>query len=133
MWYTLHVKKVDRVLMIRLMADESKDTEKLRKLVNLLPKENCGKCGYDNCGAFAVALVAGKASPFDCHGAIPNTKEICEILGIEVPEGAELQAAGHRVHHHGGHHGHHSHHGNHGHVKGGRDPHHSGRHHAKRH
>ena len=131
MRYTLNVKKVDRVLMIRLMADESKDTEKLRKLVNLLPKENCGKCGYDNCGAFAVALVAGKASPFDCNGAIPNTKEICEILGIEVPEGAELLAVEHGRGHGGGH-GHHkhgSHHGGNGHGKG--DHHHAGSHHTR--
>ena len=64
------------------MADEKSDGEKAKKIVSLLPKENCGKCGFDNCGAFAVALVAGKASPLDCHGPIPNVKEICETYRI---------------------------------------------------
>ncbi len=100
------------------MVNDSNDKEKLRKIVGLLPKENCGKCGYDNCGAFAVALVAGKASLLDCHGAIPNAREICEVLRIEVPEGA-VQAVGHRGYHHGHHHGH---------AQGRR-----GHHHLKRH
>lgn len=70
-----------------------------------------------------MALVAGNASPLNCHGAIPNAKEMCEVLGIEVPGGA-VQAVGHR----GYHHGHHQHHGHHGHDKGRR-----GHHHLKRH
>lgn len=110
------------------MVNEIKDTGKLREIVKLLPKENCGKCGYDNCGAFAVALVAGKASPLDCHGPIPNVKEIYEILGIEVPEGAELQAVGGKGHHYGGHHDHRGHRGHHGYGLGVRGHHHSGGH-----
>ena len=114
------------------MVNDTKNTEKLRKIVSLLPKENCGKCGYDNCGAFAVALVAGKASPLDCHKSRSSVKEICEVLGMEVPEGAELPAAGHGR----GHHGHHSHHGgdgHHGHGKGRGGHRHPGGHHARRH
>ena len=108
------------------MANESKDTEKLRKIVNLLPGENCGKCGFDNCGAFAVALLEKKASPLDCRKSHSSLKDICEVLGIEVTEGAELQVAGRRGHHHG-------HHGHHGRSKGGRGHHHPGKHHAVRH
>ena len=113
------------------MANESKDTERLRKIVSLLPKENCGKCGFENCGKFALALVAGKASPIDCRKSLDRVNEICQVLGVEVPEGAELQAVGLRGHHHGGHHGHHGHHGGNG--KGGDGHRHSGRPHAKRH
>ena len=102
------------------MADESKDNEKLKKIVALLPKENCGKCGYENCGEFAVALVAGQASPTDCRKSLDRINEICEVLGIEVPEGAARLAEEHRKHHghhehgHHGRHSHHSHHGHHG-------------------
>ena len=111
------------------MVNDAKNTEKLRRIVNLLPRENCGKCGYDNCGAFAVALVAGKASPLDCHKSLASVKEICEVLGIEVPEGAASPALTHGR----GHHGRHGHHIHHGHGRGGDGHRHPGRHHARRH
>ena len=61
------------------MAEEPKDTEKLKKVVNFLAGENCGKCGFQNCGEFAVALVEGKASPVDCRKSLDNLKEIVPL------------------------------------------------------
>ena len=68
------------------MAGDAKDTEKLRKLVDLLAGENCGQCGFQNCGRFAVALVERVASPADCRKSIGNLDEICQLLGVEVPK-----------------------------------------------
>lgn len=105
--------------------------DKARKIVTLLPKENCGKCGYNNCGEFAIALAEGKASPYDCHKSQSSAREIAEVAGIELPERAEVHACAHSHHHPGdmGHHfGHHHGHydGRHGH---GRHHHEGGRHH----
>src|SRR4030042_6562658 len=41
--------------------------EKARKIVALLPKQNCGKCGFTSCGEFAMAVAQENASPFGCH------------------------------------------------------------------
>jgi len=117
------------------MTSAEKDTEKIRQIVSLLPGEHCGKCGFENCGKFGVALAEGKAKPTDCRQGITRMKELCEILGIEAPAEQELQAVGWKRGHHG--HGkhshgdrHHSHHGC-GIHKGGRHKpggHHSGHH-----
>src|SRR5512139_372000 len=108
------------------MIDKN-DLEKVKKTVNLLPQENCGKCGFENCGKFAVALVEGKASPFGCHKDPSAGDAICEVLGIEVTE--EMRASNETIASRGGHHGgHHAvgaghsfhHHGHHGHAEGGK-------------
>jgi Na+-translocating ferredoxin:NAD+ oxidoreductase RNF subunit RnfB len=110
------------------MTDTGRDTEKLRKLVSLLPGENCGKCGFENCGEFAVALVEGNARPFDCRNSRPRVREICEVLGLEVPPEQEQRALGK----HGGH-GHHDHH-KHGYGHGKHTgSHRHGEHHAEHH
>lgn len=94
------------------------DTEKLKEIVNLLPGENCGKCGFENCGKFALALVEGKAKPTECRKSNSNLKEIYSALGIEVSSEQELQVTG-RVHgnHTHVHHGHHKHNGHIGHGR----------------
>ena len=99
------------------------DTEKLREIVSLLPGKNCGKCGYENCGEFAVALVEGKAKPAECRKSLSKVKEICLALGIEAPSEQELKEMGRGHGHH--HHVHHGHDGHHGH---GRHPHSLGHH-----
>ena len=104
------------------MAAEGRDVEKLRKLVKLLPGENCGKCGYDGCGAYAVALVEQGISPLTCRKSLGNIKEICEVLGVPVPENAAQIYEEHRKRHAGKH-------GPHGHGKHGP---HSGHHHGPR-
>jgi Na+-translocating ferredoxin:NAD+ oxidoreductase RNF subunit RnfB len=99
------------------MAFEPKDTKRLRKIVTLLARRHCGKCGFPNCGHFAVALFKEEALPTDCRKSLDNLKEICEVLGIEVPENAEAIATEHRRRHgNNGNHHHHHHHHNHGHA-----------------
>ncbi|MEE8419281.1 MAG: (Fe-S)-binding protein [Dehalococcoidales bacterium] len=72
------------------MVDEKSKGEKLKTVVSLLPKKNCGKCGFENCGRFAVAVVEEKTSPFGCHSNPPAGYQISRVLGIEVPENVNL-------------------------------------------
>ncbi len=94
------------------MAEEKSNGEKAREIVSLLPKENCGKCGFANCGEFALAVAEGKASPCGCHKDPAAGYEISKLLGIEVPQGVELASLGRRMrrhlhHHYANPHGHH--------------------------
>jgi uncharacterized Fe-S cluster-containing protein len=41
--------------------------DNIKKIYELLPKLNCGLCGYDNCGQFARAVAEGRASPSGCR------------------------------------------------------------------
>ncbi len=60
---------------------------KAREIVSLLPKKNCGGCGFGDCGQFALAVAQGKASPYDCHrGAGEIGKRISQIVNIDPPE-----------------------------------------------
>jgi hypothetical protein len=56
--------------------------EKARRIVALLPKQNCGKCGFTSCGEFAMAVAQGNASPFGCHKQPSSGDTISEIMGI---------------------------------------------------
>lgn len=73
------------------MADKGEIKEKARKIVKLLPKSNCGKCGFDNCGKFAMAVAEGAASPFGCQENPLVGYRISEIIGTKVPEEARAQ------------------------------------------
>ena len=119
------------------MADEKSNGEKARKIVSLLPKENCGKCGFENCGGFAMAVAEGEASPFGCHENPSAGYEISKVLGVEAPEEVKAQAgisAGTGVERgRGPGRGHGRGHGFVHHGKGGGGHRHSGRHHARRH
>jgi hypothetical protein len=68
------------------MAGEESNGEKVRQIVRLLPRVNCGQCGFGNCGGFALAVVEGKASPYGCQVHPLAGDEICKVLGIENPE-----------------------------------------------
>lgn len=70
--------------------DEKSTSEKIKTVVSLLPKKNCGKCGFENCGRFAVTVVEGKTSPFGCHSNPAAGYEISRVLGIEIPENLNL-------------------------------------------
>jgi Na+-translocating ferredoxin:NAD+ oxidoreductase RNF subunit RnfB len=114
-----------------LTSSTEKSPEKIKenasKIVVLLPKENCGKCGFPNCGGFALAVASGEASPHGCRKIPGTANSICEALGIDVPEDKDADV------HHRGHHGHHAgiqhgciKHGDHGHHHGhGENHHHS--------
>ena len=60
--------------------------EKIREIYEALPKLNCGRCGYGNCGQFARAVAEGKASPFGCRQNPQAGYKISEIIGAEAPE-----------------------------------------------
>jgi hypothetical protein len=124
------------------MADEKSNGEKVRQIVSLLPRVNCGHCGFGNCGGFALAIVEGKASPYGCEVHPLAGDEICKVLGIENPEEVKASSGyfgysqsgistgvgmgrgrGSGRGHHGGHHSHSS-----GHHRGGGRHHHLQRH-----
>ncbi len=71
------------------MNEKSKG-ERIKTVVSLLPKKNCGKCGFENCGRFAVTVVDGKTSSFGCHENPSAGYEVSRVLGIEVPENVKL-------------------------------------------
>jgi len=63
---------------------DKETVEKAKKITALLPKLNCGKCGFDNCGNFAMAVAEGEASPFGCHENPLSGYRISEIIGLQI-------------------------------------------------
>ena len=59
--------------------------EKIGEIYELLPKLNCGFCGFGSCGQFARAVAEGKALPFGCRQNPWSGYRISEIIGAEVP------------------------------------------------
>lgn len=57
--------------------------EDIKKIHELLPKRNCGLCGYDNCGKFAKAVAEKKASPFGCMQNPWLGYRLSEIIGAK--------------------------------------------------
>jgi hypothetical protein len=95
--------------------------ERAAKIVSLLPKENCGKCGFPNCGSFAMAVAKMEAPAFGCHKEPSSGYKISEIIGVEVSQSdreielnhhlrhqreSGCQEQGHLHHGHGTHHHH---------------------------
>jgi Na+-translocating ferredoxin:NAD+ oxidoreductase RNF subunit RnfB len=58
--------------------------EKIREIFEVLPKLNCGFCGFGSCGQFARAVAEGRASPFDCKQDPWSGYRISEIVEAEV-------------------------------------------------
>ena len=67
----------------RKMAPAKKDT--IKQIYDLLPKLNCGFCGFENCGQFAKAVAEEKASPFGCRQNPWAGYRISEVVGMRVP------------------------------------------------
>ena len=59
--------------------------EKIRKIYEVLPKLNCGFCGFGTCGQFARAVAEGRASPFGCRQNPWAGYRISEIIGVKAP------------------------------------------------
>jgi len=59
--------------------------KKIKEIYEVLPKLNCGFCGFGNCGQFARAVAEGKASPFSCRQNPWSGYRISEIIGVQVP------------------------------------------------
>jgi len=51
----------------------------------ILPRANCGACGYGGCAAYAEALAKGEAEPGQCAPGGPElAKQVADILGLTV-------------------------------------------------
>ena len=63
----------------KMFAVEEKEVDagKLKQIVLALPKANCGRCGYPNCGAFAKAVLEGNA-PVD--GCVVGKEEVAKKI-----------------------------------------------------
>jgi len=59
--------------------------EKIKEIYEVLPKLNCGFCGFGSCGQFARAVAEGRASPFGCRQNPWSGYRISEIIGVKVP------------------------------------------------
>lgn len=68
------------------MTEEKTNIQKAREVMELLPGKNCGKCGFENCGKFAMSVVEGSASPFGCPRRPDAGNEICKVLGRDPSE-----------------------------------------------
>ncbi len=55
------------------------------RIEEILPRANCGSCGYGGCAAYAEALAKGEAEPGQCAPGGPEAaKQIADILGLAV-------------------------------------------------
>jgi len=59
--------------------------EKIREIYEVLPKLNCGFCGFETCGKFARAVAEGRAPPFGCRQNPWSGYRINEIVGMKMP------------------------------------------------
>jgi hypothetical protein len=59
--------------------------ENIKKIHDLLPKRNCGLCGYDNCGQFARAVAEKRVSPFGCRQNPWLGYRLSEIIRGKAP------------------------------------------------
>ena len=60
---------------------------RLEPLTEALPGANCGGCGFSGCGAYADAVLKGKAEPGKCPvGGAEVAKAMGDILGVVVEE-----------------------------------------------
>ena len=69
------------------MSNKEDVKEKVKRIVKVLPKLNCDKCGFDNCGKFAKAVAEKRAPCYGCVSGGPLVaNKVCEIVGVKVPE-----------------------------------------------
>jgi Na+-translocating ferredoxin:NAD+ oxidoreductase RNF subunit RnfB len=61
-------------------AEEPEIEEKASRIYDLLPKRDCGACGYDTCYECALAIARGEAPPDACR--IVGKKVAPQIEGI---------------------------------------------------
>ena len=45
---------------------DTETKQKIKRIYQALPHQDCGFCGFDGCGPFARAVAEGRASPFGC-------------------------------------------------------------------
>lgn len=67
--------------------------EREEKVLEALPGNNCGGCGYPGCAGLAAAIVKGEAKPNTCPvGGEPVGKVISEIMGVAQEESVRMCA-----------------------------------------
>jgi len=55
---------------------------RVEEVLGLLPRANCGACGYPSCASLAEAIVSGKADPVACKvGGESTANKIAELIG----------------------------------------------------
>jgi Na+-translocating ferredoxin:NAD+ oxidoreductase RNF subunit RnfB len=59
--------------------------QKIKRIYQSLPHQDCGFCGFDSCGQFARAIAEGRASPFGCKQNPQVGYIIKEIIGDGAP------------------------------------------------
>jgi Na+-translocating ferredoxin:NAD+ oxidoreductase RNF subunit RnfB len=59
--------------------------QKIKRIYQTLPHQDCGFCGFDGCGQFARAVAEGRASPFGCKQNPEVGYIINEIIGNVAP------------------------------------------------
>ena len=61
-------------------TDEREDA-----ILEVLPGNNCGGCGYAGCSGLAAAIVAGEAEVGGCPvGGAPVAEQIGKIMGVDA-------------------------------------------------
>lgn len=67
--------------------------EKEEKIVEVLPGNNCGGCGYPGCAGLAAAIAKGDAPVNACPvGGAPVGKKVAEIMGVDAVESQHMVA-----------------------------------------
>ena len=62
-------------------------------ILEALPGNNCGGCGYAGCSGLAAAIVKGEAPVGQCPvGGSPVAAKVGEIMGVKAEEGAKKVA-----------------------------------------
>lgn len=75
------------VLAIASKVFAVKTDERLEPIMEALPGANCGGCGFAGCGAYAQAIIDGKAEIGRCAaGGNEAAKKISAIMGVEAAE-----------------------------------------------
>ena len=75
------------VLAVASKVFAVKVDERLPKLTEALPGANCGGCGFAGCGAYAQAVLDGKAPIGLCAaGGAEAAKKMSEIMGVQAVE-----------------------------------------------
>lgn len=58
-----------------IISSIGKISEKVQKIMDILPGHNCGACGYDSCPNYAEAIAKGKADLDKCKPGGEKVKE----------------------------------------------------------
>ena len=75
-------------IIFKVFVDEREE-----KIVEVLPGNNCGGCGYPGCSGLAAAICKGEAPVNGCPvGGAAVGKKVAAIMGVEAPDGKQMVA-----------------------------------------